>query len=104
MANGLAWLQNDLTDPDFHTITLGQFRVIRAETKKLLDEAVAARELHPCNTAALAQLIQNVNGGAMLSWAVYRQGSLATWLRRDLEMLLRPYRWSPRSKRVVRVR
>jgi AcrR family transcriptional regulator len=104
MANGLAWLQNDLTDPDFHTITLAQFRAVRAETKKLLDEAVAARELHPCNTAALAQLIQNVNGGTMLSWAVYRQGSLATWLRRDLEMLLRPYRSSPRSERIVKVR
>ena len=104
MANALAWLQNDLTDPDFHTITLSQFRAIRAETKKLLDEAVAARELRPCNTAALAQLMQNVNGGTMLSWAVYRQGSLAAWLRRDLEMLLRPYHSSPRSERVVRAR
>ena len=84
--------------------TLAQFRAIRAETKKLLDEAVAARELHPCNTAALAQLIQNVSGGTLLSWAVYRQGSLATWLRRDLEMLLRPYRSAPRSQRIVKAR
>ena len=104
MANGLAWLQNDLTDPDFHTITLAQFRAIRAETKKLLDEAVATRELRPCNTAALSQLVQNVNGGTMLSWAVYRQGSLATWLRRDLEMLLRPYCSSTKSERIVKAR
>lgn len=104
MANGLAWLQNDLTDPDFHTITLAQFRAIRAETKKLLDEAVAKRELRPCNTAALSQLVQNVNGGTMLSWAVYRQGSLATWLRRDLEMLLRPHCSSTKSERIVKAR
>lgn len=92
MANGLSWLQNDLTDPDFHAITLKQFRIIRNETKKLLDAAVIARELRPCDTSQLARLIQHVNGGAMLSWAVYRQGSVANWVRRDLEALLLPYR------------
>ncbi len=42
MANGLAYLQNDLTDPDFHAITLAQFVAIREETRKLLDQAIAA--------------------------------------------------------------
>lgn len=92
MANGLAWLQNDLTDRDFHAITLAQFRGIRDETKKLLDEAVAARELRPCDTAELARLIQHVNGGAMFAWAVYRQGPVANWVRRELTALVRPYR------------
>jgi AcrR family transcriptional regulator len=92
MANGLAYLQIDLTDPDFHAITLTQFRAIHTETKKLLDEAVAARELQPCETARLARLIQDLNEGAMLSWAVYREGSGAAWVRRDLEALLAPYR------------
>jgi AcrR family transcriptional regulator len=99
MANGLAWLQNDLTDPDFHAITLTQFRVIRDETRKLLDEAVAAGELNRCNTAELARLIQHTNGGAMLAWAVYRQGSVASWVRRELEALLLPYRMPKKSRR-----
>ena len=94
MANGLAYLQIDLIDPDFYAITLAQFRAIREETRKLLDDAVAARELRKCDTAELARLIQHVNGGAMLSWAVYRQGSVAAWVRRDLKALLRPYRRS----------
>jgi AcrR family transcriptional regulator len=98
MANGLAYLQIDLTDPEFHAITLAQFRAIRAETKKLLDEAVAARELRPCDTAELARLIQHVNGGAMLAWAVYRQGLVGAWVRRDLEALLAPYRGPRRRK------
>jgi AcrR family transcriptional regulator len=98
MANGLSWLQNDLTDPDFHAITLEQFRALRDETKKLLDDAVSARELRPCDTGQLARLIQHVNGGAMLSWAVYRQGSVANWVRHDLEALLLPYRRTPKSK------
>jgi AcrR family transcriptional regulator len=96
MANGLAWLQNDLTDPDFHAITLEQFCRIRDETKKLLDEAVAARELRPCDTAQLARLVQHTNGGAMLAWAVYRQGSVANWVRREMRALLNPYR-APRK-------
>jgi len=91
MANGLAYLQIDLTDPDFHAITLAQFRALRQETQKLLDESVAAGELRPCDTAQLARLIQHLNGGAMLSWAVYRQGSVAAWVRRDLEALLADY-------------
>ena len=77
MANGLAYLQIDVIDPESHAITLAQFTAIRDETKKLLDDAVAADELKPCDTADLARLIQQVNGGAMLDWAVYRKRSLA---------------------------
>ena len=99
VANGLAYLQIDLTDPEFRSVTLAQLRVIREETRKLLDEAVAAREIVKCNTAGLARLIQHVNGGSMLDWAVVRQSSLAAWLRRDLEALLRPYRQSSKRRK-----
>ena len=97
LANGLAYLQNDLTDPEFRAITLAQFKALQAETRKLLDEAVAARELMSCDTAELARLIQQVNGGSMLNWAIFREGSLAAWLRRDLEALLGPYRRSAKN-------
>jgi AcrR family transcriptional regulator len=97
MANGLAWLQNDLTDPDFHAITLEQFRIIRDETKKLLDDAVVTGELRPCDTAQLARLIQHTNGGAMLAWAVYRNGPVANYVRRELTALLAPYRSDSRK-------
>ncbi|PYT94304.1 MAG: TetR family transcriptional regulator [Acidobacteria bacterium] len=97
MANGLAYLQNDLIDPEFRAITLAQFKALLGETRKLLDEAVTARELVKCDTAELARLIQHVNGGSMLDWAVFREGSLAAWLRRDLEALLRPYHPGPKN-------
>jgi AcrR family transcriptional regulator len=92
MANFLAYLQIDLSDPEFRAVLLQQFVTTRDETKKLLDEAIAARELGPCDTVALARLVQQVNGGAMLDWAVYRKGPLAAWIRRALETLLGPYR------------
>jgi len=98
MANGLAYLQIDLTDPEFRAITLAQFKAIREETRKILDEAVAARELIPCDTAELARLFQQVNGGSMLDWAVYREGTLASWVRRDLQALLRPLRMHVNQK------
>jgi AcrR family transcriptional regulator len=98
VANGLAYLQVDLTDPEFRAITLAQFRAIEEETRRLLDEAVAARELRPCNTGELARLLQQLNGGAMLEWAVVREGPLDRWVRREVEALLRPYR----AKTIVR--
>jgi AcrR family transcriptional regulator len=93
MANSLAYLQIDLTDPEFYKVLLMQYTTMRNQTRKLLDDAVAARELKPCNTAELARLVQQVNAGAMLDWAVYRKGRLAAWIRRSLEALLSPYRW-----------
>jgi len=91
MANFLAYLQIDLSDPEFRAVLLQQFVTTRDETQKLLDEAIAVHELKACDTAALARLVQQVNGGAMLDWAVYRKGPLAAWIRRALEALLAPY-------------
>jgi len=98
MANFLAYLQIDLSDPEFRAVLLAQFLTTRDETKKLLDDAVAARELKPCDTAELARLAQQVNSGAMLDWAVYRKGPLAAWIRSSLDGLFRPYRVSRKLK------
>jgi hypothetical protein len=68
--------------------------IAHAEAKKLLDNAVAVSELKPCNTGVTPRLIQQVNGGCMLDWAVYRKGALDVWVRRSLNALLRPYRLS----------
>ena len=92
VANGLAYLQVDLTDPEFHAITLAQFRALRSETRSLLDEAVAARELLPRDTGDLTRLLQQLHDGAMLGWAVFREGTLESWVRREIEALLWPYR------------
>jgi AcrR family transcriptional regulator len=91
MANGLAYLQVDLTDPDFHAITLAQSRAIREEIRKLIVDAIAARELKPCDAQRLAQLVHVTYGGSMLDWAIYREGSVADRVRRDLQTLLKPY-------------
>lgn len=98
MANNLAYLQIDLTDPEFYALLLTQFVAMRDETKELLDNAVAAHELKPCNTSQLARLVQQVSNGAMIDWAVYRKGPLGAWIRRSLEALFAPYRPGKRRK------
>ena len=64
----------------------------QVELKALLDAAVDAGELSACDTGSLARLIQELLHGALVTWAIYREGTARDWLRRDLEMLLAPYR------------
>ena len=88
MANHLAFLQTDLSDPDFYAVMLENSQRILAGYRTLLDEAVAARELVPCDTARLARAVDAMAGGSLIGWAVYRQGTAESWVRGDLATLL----------------
>jgi hypothetical protein len=76
---------NVKTDPEFHALALAQFRAMRAETRRLLDEAVAARGLFTRDTEEVGRLLQELNDEAMLGWAVFREGTLEGWVRREVE-------------------
>jgi AcrR family transcriptional regulator len=92
MSNHLAFLQTDLSDPDFYAVMLENSRRIVAGYRKLLDEAVAARELGPCDTARLARAVDAIAGGSLIGWAIAREGTAEAWVRHDLDTLLEPYR------------
>ena len=92
LANNLAFLQTDLSDPAFHRHALEHARAVRTEIQALLDAAVVAGELAPCDTARLARAVQATYNGALVTWAIERQGAVAGWLRDDLETLLQPLR------------
>ena|SRR5258706_8768177 len=98
MANSLAFLQIDLTDPDFHRIALENSRAIQAGYRALVEDAIAARELVPCDADRVARTLQVTASGSMLGWAIVREGALIDWLRRDLEALLDPLRRRTRAK------
>jgi AcrR family transcriptional regulator len=107
MANHLAFLQTDLSDPDFYSVMLENSLRIEAGYRSLLDDAVAARELNSCDTARLARAVGSMSGGSLIGWAVYRQGTAEAWVRADLATLLDPYRSTrrpPRSLSVARRR
>jgi AcrR family transcriptional regulator len=101
LAHNLAWLQQDLADPDFRRHMLQQARDTRRELERLVREAVTAGELiQGTNPAALARAIEITIGGSLMAWAVYQEGTSAAWIAHDLEMLLGPY--LPRRPRARR--
>jgi AcrR family transcriptional regulator len=92
VANTLAFLRMDLSDEDFHrhaqTASRGTYDGLRA----LVTDAVDAGELAGCDPDRLASALHATLDGSLLTWAIRREGDLVTWLRRDLETVLTPYR------------
>lgn len=92
LANSLAYLQIDLSDPDFHRHILEGSRASQRGYRALLDEAVSRRELRRCDTERLARTVDAIAGGSLIAWAIHRKGKAEAWVRKDLETLLAPYR------------
>jgi AcrR family transcriptional regulator len=100
LGNSLAFLQIDVTDPEFRRPMLEMSRKTIDGYAALLEEAVAAGELKSCDTRALARAVTAVAGGSIINWAVFRTGSAVDYVRTDVETLLAPYRvTSPGSSR-----
>jgi AcrR family transcriptional regulator len=88
----LAYLQRDLADPTLHGNLLKMNRMARKHYAELVAAAVAARELRTDTpVASLARTIEVTLLGSFLTWAIYREGPAARWLRRDLDAALRLY-------------
>lgn len=91
VSNALAFLQMDLTDPDFHQPALIAARATREELQKILDDAVRARRLRRCNTRQLALALHAMIGGAMLAWAVLREGTAESMMLSAVDTLIEPH-------------
>jgi AcrR family transcriptional regulator len=92
IANTLAFLQIDLTDPDFHRHALAASRGMHDGLRALVRDAIKAGELRRCDAGRLASALQATMNGSILNWAVHREGDVVTWIRRDLKTVLEPYR------------
>lgn len=98
LANHLAFLQLDLSDPEFHAHALAHARRVVAAHAALLAEAWAAGDLAASpegeapDVERLARAVQATAGGALIAWAIERDGTAAAAVARDLETLLAPYR------------
>jgi AcrR family transcriptional regulator len=91
LANSIAYLQIDLSDPDFHHHILMSSRATQRGYAALLDDAVEAGELAPCDTKRLARAVEAVAAGSLIGWAIHRKGKAEAWVRSDLETLLTPH-------------
>jgi len=100
VANSLAFLQMDLSDPDFHQLMVINSKRMLEGYRRLLREAVEAGELVECDTQRLARAISAVCGGSLIGWAVFRQGTAVAWVRADVDTVLEPYRTRSRGSKL----
>jgi len=92
LARNFAYLQIDLTDPEFRKHLAKQALATRQELQKLIREAIEIGELiESTNPRQLARTVEAVISGSMLSWAFYQEGTAAKWMRHDLDAVLKPY-------------
>jgi AcrR family transcriptional regulator len=92
LARSLAYLQIDLTDEDFRKHLVKQAQATRSGLRRLVEAASHAGELSPtAKPGQLARTMEAVLSGSLITWAFYREGSAADWIRADLEAVLTPY-------------
>jgi AcrR family transcriptional regulator len=88
VANHLALLHLDLTDPDLGAHAAKQSRHLRQAITQLLNDAISNGEINPTDPAELADTVYTIYNGALVSWAIDGTGSLTQWLTKRLDRVL----------------
>lgn len=92
LARNLAYLQIDLSDPDFRKHLEVQARATREGMEELLAAAVAAGELvRSTDVHALARTVDVTLSGSLMTYATYQDGTAVKWLRDNCDLVLAPY-------------
>jgi AcrR family transcriptional regulator len=92
MANNLAFLHIDLSDPEFHALAQKHAKSFRGGIEGFLRDAKQAGEIAPqTDTKRLAEAVEAVYNGALITWAIHRKGRIENHLQKQLETLLAPY-------------
>lgn len=93
LANSLAFLQLDLTDPDFGERAARHSSEVRDQLHALVRDAERRGELAPTiESAVLADLVYTTYNGSLITWAIDGTGTLENWLRARLDAALAPHR------------
>ena len=103
LANHMAMLQLDLTDPQLHARTVEQSRLVRRRITDLLERAVAAGELVHDTPDELTAIVYTAYNGALITWAIDGTADLHDWIRAQVDAVIRPYR-APDDGRLPRAR
>jgi AcrR family transcriptional regulator len=91
LARSIAWLHQDLVDPEFRVHLLAQARGVRKELARLVTEAIESGELPAhVEARALAAAIESMVSGALFGWAVHQEGKAETFMARQLDALIAP--------------
>ena len=94
VATLVGFLHGELHDEEFARAAATRWQALDREIRNLLDEAAAWGELRAPSVASLARVLQAVYWGALLTWAVAGEGSVAAQVGREVEFALVPHRLS----------
>lgn len=99
LANRLSFYLSQQNDPEFHALAVENTRRAIEGFRKLLEKAIEAGELSEgyTDTAQLAETIYAMHVGSLVNWSVTNEGSSRTKVRRNLDILIRPFRRGPRK-------
>ena len=93
LANGLAFLHIDLSDPEFHAHAVTGATRMRDRIADLLSDAISAGELvHETDPKLLAGAVLTSYNGALITWAMYGEGAVDEYVRSQVEFLLEAWR------------
>ena len=93
LANNLAFLQMDLTDPELRPHAVAHSRALRGGIAALVTDAVRAGLLAAGTLPeTLAADLWASYCGAMVTWAIDGTGTLPDWIAAHLERILAPHR------------
>ena len=97
VANGMAFLFMQISDPDFQAIAVASAKQAVAAYKTMLDNAIEVGELSATgiDTHDLAETIHSMTLGSLMMWVINRDTGSKPRTKRDLDTLLRPYRHTP---------
>jgi AcrR family transcriptional regulator len=88
----LAYLLEDLKDPDLRIQLAKQATSTRNQLASLIAAAVKAGELSgEVKPKSLARTVEAIVSGSMTVWAFYSEGAADKWIRKDLDAVLGPY-------------
>ena len=91
VAHSLAFLQAQLSDAEFRKHAIAQSDGMYNGIRALVNDAVKAGEIRNVDSARLARAVQATLHGSALEWTIRGKGPLPSWVRRDLQTVLRPY-------------
>lgn len=92
MVRSLAYLTEDLADPALRAHLTRQGEATRGSLEAIIRDGIARGEfVETTKPRSLARTIEAIVPGAMLTWATYRDGPAAKWMRRELDSVLKPY-------------
>ncbi len=91
LANHSAFLQVDISDPEFRKRAVASMGALTRGVAELLEDAAAQGEITVRDIGELSDAIVSTWNGALITWVIFRDGPLDAWLARRIDAVIAPH-------------